>query len=170
MIFTLASISCLNYHSSMIQKIISGGQTGADRAALDWAIKNGLPHGGWCPKGRRAEDGIIPEQYALSETPGRDYRQRTKRNVRAADATLIISLTKDLAGGTLFTRDYAKTIAKPYLHVFPSQTWRRQLETFLGTNVIRTLNVAGPRLSSAPGIERFVHEVMNEMRVYRDEQ
>ncbi|MGI8605082.1 MAG: YpsA SLOG family protein [Verrucomicrobiales bacterium] len=63
-------------------RIISGGQTGADRAALDWAIANGVPHGGWCPKGRLAEDGPIPDRYQLTETPTANYLQRNEWNVR----------------------------------------------------------------------------------------
>ena len=62
----------------MVRKIVSGGQTGADRAAQDWAIANGIEHGGWCPKGRRPEDGRIDERYRLSETPSSHYRQRTE--------------------------------------------------------------------------------------------
>ena len=71
------------------ERIVSGGQTGADRAALDWAIERGIPHGGWCPRGRRAEDGRIDRRYALRETPAHDYQQRTRWNVRDSDGTLI---------------------------------------------------------------------------------
>lgn len=149
----------------MIEKIISGGQTGVDRAALDWAIKNGIPHGGWCPKGRRAEDGVIPDGYGLCETSQRDYRQRTRRNVHDADATLIVTLGRELKGGSLFTQQYAKTIGRPCLHVFPGNGWHERIEEFLETNRIRVLNVAGSRSSSAPGIEQFVHAVLNETRV-----
>lgn len=147
-----------------LEKILSGGQTGADRAALDWAINNGMPHGGWCPKGRRAEDGTIPERYCLQETPQSQYRQRTKCNVRDADATLIVTLTRNLTGGTLFTRQYAQQIGRPYLHVSPSNDWRGRIKQFLDTYSIRILNVAGPRASSAPDIEQFVHEVLNEAK------
>jgi predicted Rossmann-fold nucleotide-binding protein len=148
----------------MIKKIISGGQTGADRVALDWAIKNGVPHGGWCPKGRRAEDGSIPDHYLLQETPQRKYRQRTRWNVRDSDATVIVTLTENLTGGSLFTCEYAKTIHKPCLHVFSGDGWPERLKTFLEANAVKRLNVAGPRSSSAPGIEKFVREVLNEMR------
>src|SRR5262245_48879825 len=75
-----------------IARIVSGAQTGADRAALDFAIKHDIRHGGWCPKGRRAEDGQIPERYALEETPSTNYLQRTEWNVRDSDATVIISV------------------------------------------------------------------------------
>ena len=81
-------------------KIVSGGQTGADRAGLDWAIRARIPHGGWCPKGRRAEDGLIPAQYQLIETPNRDYSQRTAWNVRDSDGTVIFSFGPSLSGGS----------------------------------------------------------------------
>lgn len=145
----------------MLDKIVSGGQTGVDRAALDWAIEHGIAYGGWCPKGRRAEDGIIPARYQLRETPSKDYQQRTRWNVRDSDATLIVTPTKELMGGTLFTRQYALKIRKPSLQVFPSIAWREWIMAFCETNVIRSLNVAGPRRSSAPDIEAFVHEVLN---------
>jgi hypothetical protein len=113
-----------------LPKILSGGQTGADRAALDWAINNGMPHGGWCPKGRRAEDGRVPERYCLEETPQTQYRQRTTWNVRDADATLIVTLTGDLAGGTLFTRQYAERIGRPCLNVVPGNDWCEKIQGF----------------------------------------
>ena len=74
----------------LIHKIVSGGQTGVDRAAPDWAIAHGIEHGGWCPAGRRAQDGEIPDMYSLQQTPGRNYRQRARWNVRDSDATLIV--------------------------------------------------------------------------------
>ena len=92
----------------MIRKIVSGGQTGADRAALDWAIEHGIPHGGWCPAGRRAEDGVIAARYHLLKTPKHDYEQRTRWNVRDSDATLVVSLSPELAGGSLATRRWAE--------------------------------------------------------------
>ena len=86
----------------MVKKIISGGQTGADRAGLDVALTVGLPIGGWCPQGRRAEDGPIPDGYPLVETAERNYQTRTRRNVEDSDGTLILNLGK-LDGGTAFT-------------------------------------------------------------------
>src|ERR1039457_5001154 len=88
--------------------IRSGGQTGADRAALDWAMKNGVPYVGWCPKGRKAEDGPLDERYQLTETPSSEYVQRTEWNVRDADGTVIFSIAKTLTGGSRLTADYAK--------------------------------------------------------------
>ena len=87
----------------MIEKIISGGQTGADRAALDVALKLGIPHGGWIPKGRIAEDGPLPEIYRLNEMPTDSYEARTEKNVQDSDGTLIIARGK-LTGGTDYTR------------------------------------------------------------------
>ena len=147
----------------MIQRIISGGQTGADRAALDWAIANNIQQGDWCPAGRRAEDGVIPDLYCLRETPQRDYRQRTKWNVRDSDATLIITPTAELTGGSLFTQEWAQKISRPCLHVFRCNEWPEWIRIFFETNSIAILNVAGPRSSGAPGIEQFVHEVLDEM-------
>ena len=145
-----------------IKKIISGGQTGADRAALDWAIAQNIPHGGWCPAGRRAEDGVIPDCYNLQETDSKVYMKRTKLNIRDSDATLIISLQSKLTGGSLFTQEYANKIGKPCLHVYPDNQWKEQIKTFFATYSIQILNVAGPRCSSAPNIEQFVYLILEE--------
>jgi hypothetical protein len=141
--------------------IISGGQTGADRAALDWAIARGIPHGGWCPAGRLAEDGAIPERYALIELPGGGYRQRTRANVLEADATLIISLAPTLTGGSLATANFARRFGKPWLHVHPGEGWRECLAVWQQGVPIKTLNVAGPRASMEPRIATFVLEVLD---------
>ncbi|HCU87034.1 MAG TPA: hypothetical protein DGP39_05850, partial [Verrucomicrobiales bacterium] len=98
-------------------KIVSGGQTGADRAALDWAMAHGVPHGGWCPAGRLAEDGVIDMRYSLKETPQPEYLQRTEWNVRDSDATLIVSCAAELAGGSLATWDLAAAHDRPCLHL-----------------------------------------------------
>jgi hypothetical protein len=137
-----------------VEKIVSGGQTGVDRAALDAARALGLACGGWCPRGRRAEDGAIPLHYPLTETATRDYRERTRRNVEDADGTLILGCGP-LGGGTAYTRDYAEAIGKPYylirLDKHPDvqavQDWIRRLG-------LRVLNVAGPRESQRPGAYR----------------
>src|SRR2546423_11212579 len=96
----------------MTPKIISGGQTGVDRAALDVALELGLPCGGWCPRGRRAADGVIPEHYPLKETATADYPERTEANVRAADATLIFTRGKP-DRGTALTYELARRLNKP---------------------------------------------------------
>src|SRR3990170_1498194 len=98
----------------LVSRIVSGGQTGADRAALDWAIRNGVPHGGWCPRGRTAEDGVLPAKYELREAESLDYRWRTRQNVTDSDATLILNMGA-LDGGTLETAKLAKRFGKPHL-------------------------------------------------------
>lgn len=100
-----------------VEKIISGGQTGADRAGLDWAITNGVPHGGFCPKGRKAEDGPIPEEYQLQETPTADYLQRNQWNVRDSDATVIFTMGATLGGGSKRTAEFAEKQQKPWIHL-----------------------------------------------------
>ncbi len=135
----------------VIEKILSGGQTGVDRAALDVAIELGIPCGGWCPKGRRAEDGVIARHYPLQETSSTDYRERTQRNVRAAEGTLILT-ADELRGGTALTRALAEKLRKPCLVVDPTQRASvRRARAWLATHGIRTLNVAGPRESGQPG-------------------
>jgi hypothetical protein len=95
-----------------VRRIVSGGQTGADRAALDWAIDNGIEHGGYCPSGRLAEDGPVLARYLLTELTGAGYRQRTRRNVEAGDATLVLNLGA-LDGGTYQTVLFAERAKRP---------------------------------------------------------
>ena len=139
-------------------KIISGGQTGADRAALDFAIKNDIPHGGWCPKGRKAEAGPIDAQYQLQQTPGSNYLQRTEWNVRDSDGTVIFSMGKRLSGNSIETLDFAIKHRRPYLHL--SAVFRdhaaSKLKRWLQQNNIQVLNVAGPRASKEPAVAEFV--------------
>lgn len=143
--------------------IVSGGQTGADRAALDWAIAHHIPHGGWCPAGRKAEDGEIPSHYQLVEMPdGGGYRRRTKANVQDSDATLIVSTEHELTGGSRETARFAERLAKPWLHVHPGQDWRQTLAAWLGSTPIHILNVAGPRGSRQPEVVDFVWQVLDE--------
>src|SRR6187200_1547206 len=101
----------------MVEKIISGGQTGADRAALDFAIEHDIPHGGWCPRGRLAEDGKIEAGYELKETPDVYYPQRTEWNVRDSDGTVIFTIARRLTGGSALTRELAVEYRKPCLHL-----------------------------------------------------
>jgi Circularly permutated YpsA SLOG family len=142
-------------------KIISGGQTGADRAALDWAIAHGVDHGGWCPKDRRAEDGPIPPHYRLSETPSRDYEQRTEWNVRDSDGTIIFSLALELTGGSRRTAELAARLGKPHLHVRPDEDAVPAIRDFLQRHRIAILNIAGPRASGEPGIAQFVQDTLS---------
>ena len=149
-------------------KIISGGQTGADRAALDWAIANGIEHGGWCPQGRLAEDGVITAQYDLRETPKADYLQRTEWNVRDSDATAIISLASQLTGGSLATAKLASDLGKPCLHLSGLQDApenARQLADFLRRHEVQILNVAGPRASGEPDVGAFIQSIFAELLV-----
>lgn len=146
-----------------MQKIISGGQTGADRAALDWAMERGLPHGGWCPGGRLAEDGIIPARYQLIELEGQGYLQRTRANVRDSDATLIISIAPALEGGSLQTARFARSLGKPWLHVHPTANWQADMARWIGSHEIGILNVAGPRASKESAVIRFTHQVLDEV-------
>jgi Circularly permutated YpsA SLOG family len=147
----------------MIQKIISGGQTGADRAALDWAITAGVPHGGWCPKGRKAEDGPIPAQYQLMETASGDYPPRTEWNVLGSDGTVIISIAPKLSRGSALTARLAVKHCKPWIHIRANtREPAAALKSFIATNGIGVLNVAGPRASSEPDVAEFVRSVLNE--------
>ena len=107
--------------------IRSGGQTGADRAALDWAISMGIPHTGWCPEGRIAEDGIIDRKYQLLETMSSKYSERTRKNVEDADGTVLFSISEKLTGGTLLTLQFAQRATKPWLHLHPAQEQPAQL-------------------------------------------
>lgn len=133
--------------------IISGGQTGVDRAALDAALETGIPAGGWCPEGRKAEDGRISDGYPLWELPGGDYLQRTHRNVADSDATLIICFGK-LQGGTERTLHFCRELGKPYLLVDGSSTTTADaavlIRDFLVAKRVYRLNVAGPRASGEP--------------------
>ncbi|MCB0805096.1 MAG: putative molybdenum carrier protein [Bacteroidales bacterium] len=134
--------------------IISGGQTGVDRAALDFALTNHIAAGGWCPAGRRAGDGVIPPMYPLLETPTSDYRQRTLKNILDSDGTLIIYKHK-LDTGTALTLSLCKKIRKPHLVIKladPADSYQLKLSKWLTDSAIFVLNVAGPRESSEPGI------------------
>lgn len=105
--------------NSQIPKIVSGGKTGADRAALDWALFRGIVCGGWCPKGRKAEDGRINAKYPLVETPSAAYVQRTELNVRDTGGTVIFSIERELTGGSKKTLEFAVKHNKPLLHLYP---------------------------------------------------
>ena len=147
----------------MLTKIISGGQTGADRAALDFAIAHGIPHGGWCPRGRLAEDGKLDQRYQLSETPGADFNQRTEWNVRDSDATAIFSVAPELTGGSSKTTDFSRKHQKPCLLLSreaDGRTAAKRLAEFLITYQARILNVAGPRQSEEPEVGKFVQNVL----------
>ncbi len=142
-------------------RIVSGGQTGADRAALDFALAHGIAHGGFCPAGRRAEDGRIPDRYTLRELESRNYAVRTEANVRAADATVAFSVDRP-TGGTALTLELAARAGKPHLLITgePAEADASRLLFFLRRHAVRTLNVAGPRGSNAPGIDARVRDTL----------
>jgi len=135
-----------------VARIVSGGQTGVDRAALEVALELQIPCGGWCPRGRRAEDGPVPDCYPLRETPSRDYPQRTAWNIRDSDATLVLT-RGSLRGGSALTVRVARREARPVLVVDLGGTPSLQpARTWLELHGVAVLNVAGPRESENPGI------------------
>ena len=159
-----------------ITKLISGGRTGADRGGLDAAIYCDVPHGGWCPKGRKAEDGSIPAKYELQEMRSADYRKRTEQNVIDSDATLVFTLGR-ISGGSLLTVEFAHGHEKPWFHV-DVDVWNRERVV---KEIVRwldgsgnydhdeyvakppencALNVAGSRESKADGIQDLVMAIM----------
>jgi hypothetical protein len=131
------------------EKIVSGGQTGVDRAGLDAAFAVGIPVGGYCPKGRRAEDGAIPEKYPLIETEERNYKIRTERNVIDSDGTLILN-KGSLTGGTSLTLQYARKHQKPVCVVQLENTDTSEALQWGSQFGIKILNIAGPRESKFP--------------------
>jgi len=134
-----------------LRQIVSGGQTGVDRAALDVALELGIAVGGWCPKGRLAEDGPLERRYPLRETPEPDYAQRTEFNVRDSDATLIIA-PRPLTGGTALTRQFVEQRRRPCLVVDPADVnAAAAIRRWLVEHEVAVLNIAGPRESTLPG-------------------
>ncbi|QDT11370.1 putative molybdenum carrier protein [Planctomycetes bacterium K23_9] len=139
-------------------RIVSGGQTGVDRAGLEAAIALGIDHGGWCPAGRLSEDGSVPSRYQLTEMSAADYPTRTRQNIIDSDATLIVYETR-LKGGTLLTQRTCKRLDKPFLLVRLSgdadSLHQEQIvatQQWLAQHKPAALNVAGPRESTSPGI------------------
>jgi len=147
----------------MVLKIISGGQTGADRAALDFAMAHNIAHGGKCPKGRLAEDGKLNPKYQLTETSEAEFIHRTRANILESDGTVIFT-HGPLQGGSRVTADYAARREKPCLHLdlkaFPIKEAAKHLQKWIRENKIRVLNVAGPRASHAPMIYRLVTQTL----------
>jgi len=134
-------------------KIISGGQTGVDRGALDAALATGTPCGGWCPAGRKAEDGVIPARYPVREMESPDYAARTRQNILDSDATLLIHFG-ELEGGTRLTHELCRQLGKPCLVLDmtrgdPGQAVAK-ITAFVRKQHVRVLNVAGPRASKVP--------------------
>ena len=142
---------------------MSGGQTGVDRAALDVAISLGIEHGGWCPLGRIAEDGPIPDFYHLREHPSPKYSDRTKCNVIDSDATLIL-YGSNLEGGTFKTFRHAETLGKPCLKIRLTHRGRfERVREWLVHHHVLTLNVAGPRASKEPVIYQRAFDYLVEL-------
>jgi hypothetical protein len=152
----------------MLERIVSGGQTGVDRAALDVALSRGLQCGGWCPKGRLAEDGRIPPSYPLRETPSPAYEERTAWNVRDSDGTLVLTWGAP-SDGTAFTIALAKEMLRPHLvtDLANNDAAAEQAAQWLRENPIAILNVAGPRASKSPQIYEhavaFLHSMLDAL-------
>jgi hypothetical protein len=164
-----------------ITRIVSGGQTGADRGGLDAAIYAGVPHGGWCPKGRKAEDGGIPAKYMLKEMKSADYVKRTEANVIDSDATLLITFGR-LSGGSLRTLEFCRKHGRPYHHVNLAVTpvdravldvcnWLNgdpdlnEYEDYDAEPPAQcVLNVAGSRESKADGIQHETARLVVDVR------
>lgn len=150
-------------NSYILFRLISGGQTGVDRAALDVALELGIPAGGWCPAGRRSARGPIPSRYALVETESAAYPQRTRQNIRDSDATLVITRGEP-AGGTLLTIRLAERLKRPCLVIDLSarrlQSARNAIIEWLQEIRPTILNVAGPRASESPGLGRNVRSIL----------
>jgi hypothetical protein len=141
----------------MIARLVSGGQSGVDRAALDVALELGIPCGGWCPRGRKAEDGAIPDRYPLTETPSDGYAQRTKWNIRDSGGTLILTWGQP-TGGTRLTLRVCRGRGKPHLVIDLTEeeklddaiaAARAWIAAHLPGGI---LNVAGPRASKHSSI------------------
>ncbi len=147
-------------------KIISGGQTGVDRAALDAALESGVSVGGWCPQGRKAEDGPIAEKYSLQELPDSGYKKRTLKNVQDSDATVIIYF-ESISGGTEKTLLYCLNEKKPYLLIDGSGITQdiasKRIKHFIDENQISLLNVAGPRASTEKRGYEYTRQVITLM-------
>jgi hypothetical protein len=147
-------------------KIISGGQTGADRAALDFAIKHNLPYDGWIPKGRKTEDGTLPEKYHLQEMPTGQYSKRTEKNVLDSDGTLILSHGL-LTGGSALTTGFAERHRKPWIHIdlhtTPSLDAARMIQEWIGRSGIKIMNVAGARASKDPMIYQAMMDLLEKV-------
>ena len=145
--------------------IVSGAQTGVDRAALDAALTRGQPCGGWCPQGRLAEDGVIDARYPVTELEGGGYVERTERNVRDTDGTVIIHFGR-LEGGTRATQEFCTALGKPCLLLdaerLDAAEAAARIAEFASGFAARRLNFAGPRASGAPGAYEYALAAVGE--------
>jgi Circularly permutated YpsA SLOG family len=171
--FTFTKKAQTSTPDSCIKEIVSGGQTGVDRAALDVAIKLDIAHGGWCPYERLAEDGVIPSSYNLKEVPpptpkektdpNAIYKKRTELNARDSDGTLII-LNSDPIGGTLYTIEMLNKHNKPYIiYNLQNNPCIDDITNWVIEKKINKLNVAGPRESQAPGIYLIAIKILEHL-------
>lgn len=148
-------------------KVISGGQTGVDQAGLDAAMALGIPHGGWCPLGRRSEDGPIPLKYSLKETLSDYYRDRTTRNVQDSDGTIIfIGGSIDAEPGSALTLQLCRVNERPNLlinfAIDSIEDSAKFVQEFVSKHQIKILNIAGSRASVSPGIDKKVVDVLTK--------
>ena len=151
---------------TIFEKIVSGGQTGADQGALEAALELGHPCGGWCPKGRMSESGPIPKKYPVQELPSERYDVRTEANVRDSDGTLIFTYGP-ATGGTAYTVEAAQKLGKPVfmidLEFEPADIDCSQIRKWGRERGIAILNVAGPRESKVPGTHILVKGILAEL-------
>jgi hypothetical protein len=151
------------------QKIISGGQTGVDQGALDFALSRGIECGGWCPKGRQSETGRIPEKYPVREVENEDYNERTRRNIQDSDATLLITVGNRMEAGTRLTLEWAQGVGKPIFHIDLAvqeeslENRIREVISWYESHSINILNVAGNRESTAAGIQQNTFDILGRI-------
>lgn len=149
----------------LLGTLISGGQAGAERAVLDWAIENQVEHGGWCPQGRRAEDGSIPAKYELRETKTRNYAEALEKNIHESSATLIVTVSRKLNGALKNAVETARRAHKPLLHLsknVPLAENALRLRDFIEEEQVEMLHITGSRASDEEGIEEFVSALLTE--------
>lgn len=155
--------------TNFIEKIISDGQTGVNRAALDIAIAFNIAHGGWCPKGRKAEDGVIANVYRLRETPTVDYSSRNAWNLRDSDGTLVVTAEgKPPMGGILLTMVKAEALGKPCAIFDVVNLEARSVDAvavWVKSHNVRTLNVVGPRASQFPHIYSLAYTALKTLLI-----
>lgn len=145
------------------ESILAGGQTGAQRAALDWAIAHNVPHGGWCPKGRKALDGVLDAKYQLKETEKDVTLERTEWNVRDADATVVFTFAEKATGGALKSVTFARKLKKPCLHLHRGiLAGSEKLVAFMDKHRVRRLNIAGSQEEKEPGIYVWVTSTLDK--------
>jgi hypothetical protein len=147
-------------------KIISGGQTGVDRGALQAALDRQVNCGGWCPAGRKAEDGRIPAHFPVIELADAGYAQRTERNVLDSDATILIHFG-NISGGSRLTLYCCREAGRPSLEINASEVDTaeavQRMSAFVGEHQVACLNIAGPRESGAPGAAKMARQIVGEL-------